>query len=267
MLLSLSGFLFDSENPAEHLPFADFCELAAASGYGGVELRQKSQVNPQTPKAERCEMLRMVKDHGLVVTCLTARNMPQSGRERDNFFAGYLELCTDMECRLMKITSDPEWAHRAAARAQEFGIALASNNHVGGPAETVAGTRRFLGAINHPNWGLLYDCMHLRLTGQDYLGCIPEFVPVTKNILIQSRRPWRAGDEIDFPGKKTDWTPALPDAEGVQNWKGVFAAFQKQDYDGLVTVIENSWPYERRQDVARRCAEILPRLWREAKDL
>jgi sugar phosphate isomerase/epimerase len=267
VLLSLSGFLFQSENPAEHLPFADFCQLAAAAGYGGVELRQKSQVNPQTPKTERRQMLRMVKDHGLAVTCLTARSMPQSGRGRDGFFSSYLELCTDMECRLMKIFSDPEWAHRAASRAQELGIALAINNHVGGQTETVEGTRKFLGAINHPNWGLLYDCMHLRATGQDYLGCIAEFAPATKNILIQSRRPWRAGDEIDFPKKKGDWIPALAEEEGVQDWKGVFSAFQKQGYDGLVTVIENSWPYERRQEVARRSAEILPRLWQQAKGL
>ena len=266
MLLSLSGFLFDSGNPSELLPFADFCELAASSGYGGVELRQKSQVNPQTPKAERREILRMVKDHGLVVTCLTARNMPQSGRERDEFFASYLTLCADMECGLMKIGSDAEWAHRSAVRAQGVGVALATNNHIGGQCETIAGTRAYLDEVNHPNWGLLYDCMHLRSTGQDYIGCIAEFAPATKNILIQSRRPWRQGDEIEFPENKSGWTPVLPDADGAQDWQGVLAAFQEQGYEGLVTVIENGWPFGRRQEVARSCAEILLRLLGEANN-
>ena len=108
--------------------------------------------------------------------------------------------------------------------------------------------------------------MHLRAGGQDYIGCIPEFAPLTKNILIQSRRLRREGDEVIFPIKGGDWIPALPDEEGVQDWKAVFAAFQKQGYDGLVTVIENSWPFGHRKEVARRCAEILPRLWREASE-
>ena len=183
-----------------------------------------------------------------------------------NFFARYLELCVDMECGLMKIGSDSEWAHAAAVRAQAVGVALATNNHVGGPCETVAGTRAFLDEVNHPNWGLLYDCMHLRSAGQNYLGCIPGFAVATKNFLVQSRRPWRAGDESEFPGNGSGWTPVLPDVAGARDWKGVFSVFQKQGYDSLVTVIENGWPRERREDAARRCAEILRRLWGEAKE-
>ena len=130
-------------------------------------------------------------------------------------------------------------AHRAAVRAQGVGVALATNNHIGGQCETIAGTRAYLDEVNHPNWGLLYDCMHLRSTGQDYIGCIAEFAPATKNILIQSRRPWRQGDEIEFPGNNSGWTPVLPDADGAQDWQAVFAAFQEQGYEGLVTVIES----------------------------
>ena len=167
MNLSLSGFLFESGNESERQPFPAFCELAASAGYHGVELRQRTQVNPQTSKADRREMMGIVREHGLAVTCLTARNMPRSGSARDEFFGSYLELCMDMECGLMKIGSDAEWARQAAAKAADAGIVLATNNHIGGPCETVSGTRSYLEAVNHPNWGLLYDCMHLRSTGQD----------------------------------------------------------------------------------------------------
>lgn len=253
MLLSLSGFLFQSQNPSEQPSFPDFCAKASSFGYRGVELRQGYQINQKSPLSERREKLRIVKDNGLKVTCLTARNLPKAGEERDVFFKRYVELCNDMECGLMKIGSDPEWCRWAAKTAEAAGVTLASNNHVGGQLETVDGTRQFLNSVDHPNFGLLFDCMHLRSTGQDYIGCIPEFAAYTKNILIQSRRRDRS----------EQWTPALPDEKGVQDWRAVFSAFRKQGYDGLVTVIENSWPYEQREEVARKCADILPRFWHE----
>ena len=82
MLLSLSGFLFQTENPAEQLDFLTFCSLASSIGYDGVELR-RTQVDPQTPKTDRKSMLNIVKDMGLVATCLTAS---AAGRQRARRF-------------------------------------------------------------------------------------------------------------------------------------------------------------------------------------
>ncbi len=196
-------------------------------------------------------MLGAVKDHGLTVTCLTARGMPAEGVERDRFFNRYLELCNDLECPLLKLGSaDTAWCRSAAGRAQQHAVKLAQNNHIGGPLETIAGTRKFFRDVNHPNFGLLYDCMHLRTDGEDYLGCIDEFRPLTCNILMQCRRRNAAGE----------WQSAMPDAPGVQDWPAVFRAFHRHGYDGLVTVIENGWPAEKREAVARRCAEMI-RKW------
>ena len=257
MLLSLSGFLFQSQEQSELPSFPDFCSMASEFGYQGVELRQGYQINEKSPISERKEKLRIVKDNGLIVTCLTARNLPKTGKERDDFFESYVELCGDMECGLMKIGSDPEWCRAAAEKAVKGGVTLASNNHVGGQLETVDGTRRFLKDVDHPNFGILFDCMHLRAQGQDYLGCIPDFASHSKNILVQSRRNISTGGEAE-------WVVALPDEEGVQDWKAVFTAFRKQGYDGLVTVIENSWPLDRRKEVAKKCAGILTRFWNES---
>ena len=263
MLLSLSGFLFQTENPAEQLDFLAFCSLASSIGYDGVELR-RTQVDPKTSKTDRKSMLNIVKDMGLAVTCLTARRLPPGGKERDDFFESYLDLCNDMECGLMKIGSDTAWCREAAMKAEARGVTLASNNHGGGQLETVQGTREFLSSVDHPNFGLLYDCMHLMANGQDYLGCIPEFVKFTKNILIQSRRPIRAEEKSEIAANSGDWKTAFPDEDGVQNWPGVFRRFRQQGYNGLVTVIENSWPAERREEVARKCCLVLREMWSAA---
>jgi sugar phosphate isomerase/epimerase len=209
-------------------------------------------------------MLNTVKGMGLVVTCLTARNLPSGGRERDDFFEDYLDLCNDMDCGLMKISSDPAWCREAAIRAEVRGVTLASNNHVGGQLETVNGTREFFNAVNHPNFGLLYDCMHLMVSGEDYLGCIPEFFKFTKNILIQSRRRVRAAEKGEMIPSGREWMPAFPDDEGVQDWPNIFKRFRQQGYDGLITVIENSWPANRREEVARKCCPILREMWNAA---
>jgi len=260
MKLSLSGFLFEDNYTSQSVDFATFCSIAKSCGYAGVELR-RTQVSPQTPKTERNKMRDIVKDMGMVVTCLTARGLPLRGKERDDFFESYLELCRDIDCSLMKIGSDPAWCREAATRAEAYGVTLASNNHVGGQLETVDGTRAFINAVGHSNFGLLYDCMHLMVSGEDYLGCISEFALFTKNILMQSRRPVRAEDEsvVGINGK--DWTRALPGEAGVQDWQSVFAEFKRQDYDGLITVIENGWPVDCREQVARKCSIAVRYMW------
>jgi len=260
MLLSLSGFLFEDRYTSQSVTFPEFCEIASSAGYDGVELR-RTQVNPDTPKHQRKQRFAIVRDAGLRVTCLTARGLPSTGAEREDFFLRVLELCRDLECGLLKIGSDPPWLHEAAAKAQAFGVTLASNNHVGGVLETVAGTRRTLQEIVHPNFGLLYDALHLRVAGEDYLGCIPEFVQATRNILVHSVRPAQLGEHVVLDRAGQRWTPALPDEQGVQDWAAIFETFRRLKYDGLITVIESGWPVERRAYVARHCAEVIRRLW------
>jgi len=261
MLLSLSGFLFEDNYTSQSVTFPEFCEIASSAGYDGVELR-RTQVNLDTPKHQRKERLAIVRDAGLRVTCLTARGLPATGAEREDLFLRVLELCRDLECGLLKIGSDPAWLREAAAQAQEFGVTLASNNHVGGALETVAGTRQYLQEIAHPNFGLLYDPLHLRVAGEDYVGCIPEFVSITRNILVHSVRPAEPGELVVVDRGGQRWTPALPDERGVQDWPAVFETFKRLQYDGPITVIESGWPVERRIYVARRCAEVIRQLWK-----
>ena len=264
MLLSLSGFLFENNYKSQSVTFPQFCELARSAGYTGAELRG-TQVDPDTPASERKALLSMAADHGLPVTCLTARGMPGSGQEREDFYHRYLDLCRDMECRLLKIGGEPEWLRKAADEANAYKVTLASNNHVGGILETVEGTRQHFKAVAHPNYGLLFDALHLSVTGQDYLGCIPDFFGSTRNILVHSCREAKPGEKASLEKDGKGWvSPALPDEPGVQDWAGVFRAFKHLKYDGLITVIEAGWLVEQREEVARHCAKVMQRLWDEA---
>ena len=169
MLLALSGFLFEERYGAQSVSFARFCRIARTAGYRGVELR-RTQIAPDATPSRRRELLDIVRGEGLTATCLTARGLPAGGDERDAFLDRYLELCVDLRCRLLKISSDPGWLRAAAERAQAHGVVLAGNNHVGSALQTVSGTRRVLAQVGHRNFGLLYDSAHLHLADEDYRG-------------------------------------------------------------------------------------------------
>lgn len=90
MFLSLSGFLFEDNYRSQSISFEQFCTLAKSAGYGAVELR-RTQVNPDTPANHRKELLSIVRNSGLVVTCLTARGLPDLGQQRDELLLSYTE--------------------------------------------------------------------------------------------------------------------------------------------------------------------------------
>ncbi len=265
MILSLSGFLFEDNYETQSLPLGDFCELASSAGCGAVELRD-TQVSLASSAAGRRDVLRTVDDAGLFVSCLTARGMPSHGVERDAFFRRYLDLCTDLDCSLLKISSDTGWLHDAAETALDAGVRLATNNHLDSPLETVGGTRDYFRAVDHANMGLLYDSQHLYVAGEDYMACLEEFADRTWNVLVHSVRRGRPSDgetRPRFVRGGVAWYPALPDDPAVQDWRAVMAALRRRGYDGLITVFESAWPIEMRQDVARRSATYLGALWED----
>ena len=252
MTYSLSGFLFEDTYSAQLLSFDEFCRLARRLGYDGVELR-RTQVSPETSTAERKQLLSTVKANRLSVTCLTTRGMPSSGDERDEFFLSYLDICKDLECGLLKTGGEHRWMCWAAERAEPFGVTVAKNNHVGTDIETVRGTREFLSACPSANVMLLYDPMHLFHGGEDYLGAIGEFYQRIANVLVHSKRK---NDEIGGTATYTT-EPCMPDDQAAQDWPAIFRELESVGYNGLVTVIENGWPEDEREGIARYNIEYL----------
>lgn len=260
MILSLSAILLEDDYTSQSVSFPEFCSLARSAGYDGVELRH-TQITPETPAAACNILLGAIHDAGLRVTCLTARGLPPGDPERDSFFDRYLDLCERMECGLLKIGGDPCWLREAAERAAHGGIALASNNHIGTPLGRVESTKRYLDEVGHPNFGLLYDSLHLMVAGEDYLGCIPELHGVTRNILVHSVRRAEPGEHCTIERYGLRWTPGLPDEQGVQDWRAIFSSFKRLGYDGLITVVESGRPIGRRVSVARHCSAVVRELW------
>lgn len=254
--LALSGFLFEDNYSTQSVEFEDFCRIAASAGYQGVELR-KTQVSINTSKERRMEILRIVNQYNLEVTCLTARNLPISGMEREKVFNDYLELCCDLKCKLLKISGEISWLRQAAEKASQYNVVLAVNNHVGGLLETVQGTREFFKKVDHPNIRLLFDPFHLMVNNENYIECIPEFSAITANILMQSARQASVNEKDVFMVKDRYWKKALPHEEGVQDWKRIFESFKKCNYNGFITVIENSWSEDKREYVAKCCSDFI----------
>lgn len=264
MQLSLSGFLFEDGYKSTSIDFGAFTNLACEAGYGGVELRA-TQVNLDTSDATLCRYRAETTARGLTVTCLTPRGMPGGGEERDVFFDRYLRLAGALGCGLLKLSGEPDWVRAAADRAARCGIALAGNTHVNGPTETVAGALNLVREVGHPNFGLLYDCLHLCIAGEDYLGALDVLLPHLRGVLVQCVRPARKGEtQIAVTFKGRDYVKTCIDDDPIQDWSAVLGRLKQLGYDGWITVIENSWPQSARQDIARRTAIHVRTLWEQA---
>jgi len=238
--LALSGFLFEEVGGGNAQSLGRFCEAAREWGYDGVELR-RSQIGPDSSPRKRVAARRAASDSGVIISCVASKGMkPGEGLGRDDLYLRYLELCRDLDCGLLKVAGEVEWMRWAVERAAEAGVVLASNNHAGGPLESVEGTREYMASMDHHHFRLLYDSFHLMRAGEDYLGCIAEFAPRTANILAQTRRvDSRGGGE-----------PAMPGSQGSQDWPQVIRRFVDSGYSGWLTVIENAWPAADRGEVA-----------------
>ncbi len=170
--LALSGRLFEKDYK-ENIPIKEFAEVAAKIGYRGVELR-KTQVSLKTPYKKVKEYSGIIRDYGLEVVCMTPRGYPVLDDE--DLFIQYLELAKEFNCQIIKMGDkggEPEKTRKCAEIAQKYGIRIGLNNHIGtedkpGPTETIERTADYLGKVNHPNFGILYDASHLFISGSEY---------------------------------------------------------------------------------------------------
>lgn len=263
MRLALSGFLFEEAYRHQSLDIDDFCALAAEAGYEGVELR-RTQVNPADADERVDAVWQAVRHHGLTVTCLTTRGMPTEDPARRVFLCDYLELCRRLHCGLLKIGGDAAFLCSALDEAATAGVTLARNNHVGGPLETIDGTRAFLERIGDARFGLLFDAMHLHAAGQDPVDAAARLAARTVNVLIHSVRPAHAGESPTMQTAAGDWVRCRPDEAGAPDWASILARLKGAGYDGWITVIESGWPEAERRDLAVHCAERLRQWWEAA---
>lgn len=256
MKLSLSGFLFEDNYVTNSLSFFDFVQLAVKAGYKGVELR-KTQVSLDTPRRLLSEYRDILDDKGLRVTCMTPRGMPAEEPARREFFARYLDIAEFMGCEMLKINASSQWMYYAAGKALERNIIVGTNTHIKSPTETVYGTEKLISEVNHGNFAIFYDSMHLAIAGEDYMGAIDRFFPQMCNVLVQCVCMPESDESpvISYGGK--NYIKTRIDENPIQDWPGILKKLKMLDYKGWITVIENGWPLEKRQAVAIKTLEYI----------
>ncbi|MAE67857.1 MAG: hypothetical protein CMJ18_26685 [Phycisphaeraceae bacterium] len=262
MQLSLSGFLYERRYQSCDLDFAEFVDLACRKGFEAVELR-RTQIGVDTPLADVATMRRIVDEAGLFVSCMEARGMPGEDPDRTAFFKALIERAAVMGSRLIKFPgmtgADFTWHRWAADLAASHEIALATNNHVGTIFETAEGSLDALRRFGHDNYGVLYDCLHLRFGGSDHVKAIDALAPWIRNVLIHGGRPNDSGDDPPF-------IETTIDDPRSQNWQAVFSALRRVGYDGLITVIEHTEDGSLRERIVSTYPALLRAWWEQWKN-
>jgi len=262
MKLCLSGFLFEHAYQHCDVAFPDFVALAKCHGFDGVELR-RTQVSVETPLDQVRAMRRVVEDHGLFVNCLESRGMPSEEPQRSVFVESLLERAALLNARMIKIgvplPGDFTWFRRIADRAEEQGIRLGTNNHVGAMTETVIGAQQAFRAVNHRNYGLLFDCLHLWVCGENYVGAVARLAPHLINVLVHAVRPAREDDTVCVNREGRRFAATTIDDSESQNWQAIFTALRSVNFEGPITVNEHT----EEESLRARIVETYPRLIRK----
>jgi sugar phosphate isomerase/epimerase len=268
MYLCLSGFLFERAYRVCDLTFPDFVALAEHHGFDGLELR-RTQISAATSLEQVRTMRRVVEDHGLFVNCMESRGMPETEPQRSEFIKALLDRAAVMGARMIKIAvpspDDLAWFRHAADSAQQSGIRLGTNNHVGSPSETVDGTLAALRGVQHENFGVLFDCLHLWVCGEDYIGAVRTLAPHLLNVLVHAVRPARGGDTVDVERGRRRFTATTVDDPESQDWRALFAMLHAVGFEGPVTVIEHTEDQALRSRIVETYPQLIRQWWEESE--
>lgn len=122
--------------------------------------------------------------------------------------------------------TDDEFRHgvetlqRAAEKAQARKIMLAAeylNRFENYFLTTAAQTRRFVQAVNHPHFKMMYDSFHAHIEEKDQAKAIESCISDVIHVHVSE-------NDRGTPGT------------GQVDWEGYFGAFKKAGYDGFMTI-------------------------------
>ncbi len=252
MYLSLSvriaeGFL-SKENPI--LDLAEVAEIACSSGYDALCMRA-SQIGIDTPESDVQDAVAQLQRRKLSVSMVTGdfaivyNNTQGPLALRD--IRPYVVLAKRLGAPLIRValkeTEDIPWARKAAEQASAQGVRLAHQCHTLSLFETVDSIERTLRAIDHPNFGLIYEPANLEICGQDYgSATIARLAPWIFNVYLQNQQ-LRADGRITL---KT-WCRGPVALDVIQihepggiDFDAVFRGLHEIGYDGPVTVHQSA---------------------------
>ena len=163
----LSGRVFEQSYTESRLSLEAFFYCASVNGFNCVELRD-SQVSPSSPTSVIESVNHLCQKYDLKVEMITARQGRLDDPQGFSRFISYLKLAKQIHCRQIKVAGHViPLLRQAADEAAEVNIKIGTNNHVGTPWESCAGTLAMLRAIDHPNFYCHLDPSHLWCMGEE----------------------------------------------------------------------------------------------------
>lgn len=253
------------------MELADLCEIAASTGYQAICMRP-SQISIESTSEQISAAVETLGRYGLSVTMVSGDIDIVYNNDRGpsclSNIQPHLELATALGAPLIRVClkhpSDVELARRAADQAAARGLTLVQQCHVQSPFETADQIETNLRAIDHPNFGLIFEAANLQQCGQPYgRATIDRLVPWIRNVYLQNQRlhpngtvtldTWKGGsvsfDVIDIP------------ESGSIQFEEIFNALKNVGYEGPVTVHQSA-PKDGTscRESAAQTAKILARL-------
>ena len=96
---------------------------------------------------------------------------------------------------------------------------------------------------------------------EDYLDAIKILYPHINGVLVQCLRPAEQNDTPIIQHNGQTYVKTCIDQTPIQDWPAIISKLKLFNYDGWITVIENSWPVDQQKDIAIRTAKYLQKLW------
>ena len=248
MQLSLSVRVAESftNKRVSTLPFSQLAQAAREANYDALCMRA-SVVSIESDPERRQEVLQEIQNVELEVSMVTGDfavpENSESGPACLRNISPYLDLCEELNCKLIRVCikneEDIRAAQRAADEAAERQIRLAHQSHTQSLFETVPGSLDMLNRIGRSNFGLIYEPANLALCGQEYgLEILQRLQPYLFNVYLQNHVPVAGGSLImktwtrgDVPSELLKFTdPSGIDIAGIMGW------LKSIEYSGFVTL-------------------------------
>lgn len=242
-------------------------DLAVEAGFNSLCMRA-SQVGIQSSADEIVRAAGILKSRGLSVSMVTGNfdivYNNDFGPACLQNIQPFLRLAAALRAAFIRVAlkkeEDIPWARRAAAQAAEQGVKLMHQCHTQSLFETTSGIEQTLLAIDHPNFGLIYEPANLELCGQDYgIETIEKLGPWIFNVYFQNQILKRNGSmslntwcrgPVRF-----DLIP-IHKSEGI-DFEKIFSGLARIKYRGAITVHQAGQPGGSVSDSAKATANYL----------
>lgn len=266
------GFLSKEETI---LSLPKLAEIAKQADYESICMRA-SQIGVQSSPGQIREARRILDDHDLSVNMVSGDfNIVYNndhGPDCLHHIAPHLDLAEALGATFIRVAirseGDLEAARHAADQAGRRGLTLLHQCHVQSRFETVEQIAASLEAIDHENFGLIFEAANLEECRQGYGSeTIHRLAPWIRNVYLQNQRLTPNGavtlDTWTHGPTTFDIIP-ITDTNGIDFTK-VFTGLKDIGYDGPITVHQSA-PSEDPDDIAhaaRETACYLINLWEE----